>query len=51
MDYEENVVKLDRATEQIEDLKTQLDDAIGEADMIEELTDKNLVLGDVRSLS
>ena len=42
---------LERALAQVEDLKLQLDDALGEADMIEQLTERNLTLGDVSPLS
>ncbi|ORY88624.1 dynein associated protein-domain-containing protein [Leucosporidium creatinivorum] len=41
-DYESTLISLDRAETQIEDLKTQLDDALGAEEMLEELTARNL---------
>lgn len=42
-------MELDRAEQQIEDLKIQLDDAMGAEDMLEQLTERNLTLNEVRS--
>ena len=35
----------------IEELKVQLDDALGAEEMLVQLTERNLVLGEVRQLS
>lgn len=43
------VVELDEAEAKIEDLKAQLDVAGEAQDMLEELTDRNIKLSDVRS--
>lgn len=41
--------KLANAEAQVEDLKLQLDDALGAEDMLEQLTDRNLQLSEVRT--
>ena len=46
--YESTLVKLSNAEVQIEDLKVQLDDALGAEDLVEQLTERNLMLGEVR---
>ena len=48
--YDETVIKLSNAEIQIEDLKLQLDDALAAEDMLVRLTERNLVLGEVRPL-
>jgi dynactin 1 len=45
--YEETLSKLANADAQIEDLKIQLDDALGAEDMLVQLTDRNLQLSEV----
>ena len=40
--------RLSSAEAQIEDLKIQLDDALGAEDMLEQLTERNLQMGEVR---
>jgi len=42
------MVELERAELQVEDLKQQLDDALGAEDMLEQLTERNLTLTEVR---
>ncbi|CAG8982572.1 hypothetical protein HYALB_00007288 [Hymenoscyphus albidus] len=44
--YESTKEKLDRAESVIEDLRQQLDNALGAEDMIEELTDKNMLMSE-----
>ncbi|KAK4049711.1 hypothetical protein OIV83_003986 [Microbotryomycetes sp. JL201] len=44
--YENNVVELERAEAHIEDLKAQLDDALGAEDLLEQLTERNLNLSE-----
>ncbi|KAI0071023.1 dynactin [Panus rudis PR-1116 ss-1] len=44
--YEETLIKLTNAETQIEDLKTQLDDALGAEEMLVQLTERNLELGE-----
>ena len=39
--------KLQNAETQVEDLKIQLDDAMGAEDMLEQLTERNLQMGEV----
>ena len=39
--------KLANAEAQVEDLKQQLDDALGAEDMLEQLTERNLQMGEV----
>lgn len=46
--YDTTAAQLERAEGQVEDLKVQLDDALGAEDMLEQLTDRNLSLTDVR---
>jgi dynactin 1 len=43
------VTRLEGAETQLEDLKLQLDDAMGAEDMLEQLTERNLTLTEVRS--
>lgn len=45
--YEETLSKLANADAQIEDLKIQLDDALGAEEMLVQLTDRNLMLSEV----
>jgi hypothetical protein len=47
--YESTLNKLANAETQIEDLKVQLDDALGAEDLLVQLTERNLVLGEVWS--
>ncbi|KAH0591318.1 hypothetical protein H2248_001401 [Termitomyces sp. 'cryptogamus'] len=44
--YESTLIKLSNAEVQIEDLKLQLDDALGAEEMLVQLTERNLVLGE-----
>lgn len=44
--YESTLVKLSNAEVQIEDLKVQLDDALGAEDLLVQLTERNLMLGE-----
>jgi len=46
--YDEASIRLTNAETQIEDLKLQLDDALGAEDMLVQLTERNLMLGEVR---
>ena len=46
--YESTLIKLQNAETQIEDLKAQLDDALGAEDLLVQLTERNLMLGEVR---
>lgn len=39
--------KLANAESQVEDLKLQLDDALGAEDLLEQLTERNLLMSDV----
>lgn len=41
------MIKLTNAEIQIEDLKLQLDDALGAEEMLVQLTERNLMLGEV----
>ena len=43
--------QLRTADSHIEDLKLQLDDALGAEDMVERLTEKNLAMGEVDTIS
>ncbi|KAI0684674.1 dynactin [Cytidiella melzeri] len=45
-DYESALIKLSNAEVQIEDLKLQLDDALGAEEMLVQLTERNLELGE-----
>lgn len=47
--YETTLIKLQNAETQIEDLKEQLDDALGAEDLLVQLTERNLMLGEVSS--
>lgn len=49
--YEEASFKLANAETQIEELKLQLDDALGAEDLVEQLTERNLMLGEVRPIT
>ncbi|KAG6812629.1 hypothetical protein H0H92_001712 [Tricholoma furcatifolium] len=44
--YENTLIKLSNAEVQIEDLKLQLDDALGAEEMLVQLTERNLMLGE-----
>ncbi|KAL4247405.1 dynactin subunit family protein [Abortiporus biennis] len=44
--YESTLIKLTNAEIQIEDLKAQLDDALGAEEMLVQLTERNLMLGE-----
>ncbi|KAI0801398.1 dynactin [Fomes fomentarius] len=44
--YETTLIKLQNAETQIEDLKEQLDDALGAEDLLVQLTERNLMLGE-----
>ena len=41
------MIKLSNAETKIEDLKLQLDDALGAEEMLVQLTERNLMLGEV----
>lgn len=43
------LTRLQSADEQIEELKEQLDDALGAEEMLVQLTERNLMLGEVSS--
>ena len=45
--YESTLIKLTNAEVQIDDLKVQLDDALGAEEMLVQLTERNLELGEV----
>ena len=45
--YETTQIQLTNAEIQIEDLKLQLDDALGAEEMLVQLTERNLMLGEV----
>jgi len=45
--YQMAEAKLANAEAQVEDLKQQLDDALGAEDMLEQLTERNLQMGEV----
>ena len=49
--YELTLGHLDNAELQVEDLKIQLDDALGAEEMLEALTEKNLEMGEVSRVS
>jgi len=40
--------RLENAENQVDDLKQQLDDALGAEDMLVQLTERNLLMGEVR---
>ncbi|KAH7920934.1 hypothetical protein BV22DRAFT_1097308 [Leucogyrophana mollusca] len=44
--YESTLIKLTNAETQIDDLKVQLDDALGAEEMLVQLTERNLMLGE-----
>ncbi|KAL5535863.1 hypothetical protein ACEPAF_3957 [Sanghuangporus sanghuang] len=44
--YDATLAKLSNAENQIDELKAQLDDALGAEEMLEQLTERNLVLGE-----
>jgi dynactin 1 len=44
--YETALIKLSNAETQIDDLKSQLDDALGAEEMLVQLTERNLMLGE-----
>jgi dynactin 1 len=46
--FDSALIKLSNAEVQIEDLKLQLDDAMGAEEMLVQLTERNLMLGEVR---
>lgn len=45
--YESTLIKLTNAEQQVEDLKLQLDDAFSAEEMLVQLTERNLMLGEV----
>ena len=45
--YEESLIKLSNAESEIEGLKLQIDDALGAEDLLVQLTERNLELGEV----
>lgn len=45
--FDNNLVELERAEAQVEELKQQLDDALGAEDLLEQLTERNLTLSEV----
>lgn len=45
--YDTAVARLEYTDSQVEELKEQLDDALGAEDMLEQLTERNLTLNDV----
>jgi len=47
---ESTLIKLANAETQIDDLKVQLDDALGAEDLLVQLTERNLMLGEVTLL-
>ena len=50
-DYDMALQQLQQAEALVENLKTQLDDAMGAEDMLEHLTERNLSLSEVRTAS
>lgn len=46
--HDEALYKLANAEVQVEELKMQLDDALGAEEMLVQLTERNLMLGEVR---
>ena len=48
--HDEALFKLANAEVQVEELKVQLDDALGAEEMLVQLTERNLMLGEVRLL-
>lgn len=49
-ELESTLIKLSNAENQVEDLKLQLDDALGAEEMLVQLTERNLMLSEVRQL-
>jgi dynactin 1 len=49
--YDVTRSQLENLEVQLEDLKLQLDDALGAEEMLEALTERNLVIGEVRLLA
>jgi len=47
---ESTLIKLANADTQIEDLKMQLDDALGAEEMVVQLTERTLMLGEVTTI-
>lgn len=47
-ELESTLIKLSNAENQVEDLKLQLDDALGAEEMLVQLTERNLMLSEVR---
>ena len=47
-EYDSTLIKLSNAEKQVEELKAQLDDALGAEEILVQLTERNLVLGEVR---
>jgi len=47
---ESTLIKLANADTQIEDLKIQLDDALGAEEMVVQLTERTLMLGEVTNV-
>lgn len=45
--YAQTLARLEHADLQVEDLKEQLDDALGAEEMLVQLTEKNLFMGEV----
>lgn len=50
-EFDEAANRADVAEAQVEDLKLQLDDALGAEDMLEQLTDRNLTLSEVSRIT
>jgi dynactin 1 len=48
--YESSLIQLTNAETQVENLKEQLDDALGAEEMLVQLTERNLMLGEVSAL-
>lgn len=46
--FEQTLSRLENAENQIDDLKQQLDDALGAEDMVVQLTERTLEMGEVR---
>jgi Asp-tRNA(Asn)/Glu-tRNA(Gln) amidotransferase C subunit len=46
--FETTLAKLQSSEQQIEELKSQLDDALGTEEILVQLTEKNMALADVR---
>ena len=50
-EFDEAANRAEIAEAQVEDLKLQLDDALGAEDMLEQLTDRNLTLSEVSRIT